>query len=79
MSSKIKPIFYEIKDLGKYMKSSKKYHILIFYGKNFRSKKKYVWIFEIANKKYTLELEFSLLSGKRRVFKDGVLLYETIQ
>lgn len=42
----------------------------------FSSKKKYIWRYEIAGKEHRIELEYSLLSGKRKIFQDGKVLYE---
>lgn len=54
---------YEVEDLGKYFKSSKK---------------KYKWYFQLDNKDHFLELEFSYLSGKRKLMLDGRNLHESI-
>lgn len=42
-----------------------------------RSKKKYKWHFTLADKEHRLELEFSYLSGKRKLELDGRPLHDS--
>ena len=42
------------------------------------SKKKYKWSFALENKDHYLELEFSYLSGKRKLILDGKPLHESM-
>ncbi|KAM3128750.1 hypothetical protein pb186bvf_019162 [Paramecium bursaria] len=54
---------YEVEDMGRYFKSSKK---------------KYKWTFQLDDKSHFLELEFSYLSGKRKLALDGRTLHESM-
>ena len=63
---------YEVEDLGKYFKT-----YIIFCIKN-SSKKKYKWYFQLDGKDHYLELEFSYLSGKRKLTLDGRSLHESM-
>ncbi|CAK91996.1 unnamed protein product (macronuclear) [Paramecium tetraurelia] len=44
----------------------------------YRSKKKCQWTFKLDNNKHILELEFSILSGKRKLILDGRVLHESM-
>ncbi|CAK58689.1 unnamed protein product (macronuclear) [Paramecium tetraurelia] len=59
----IQAVNYEVEDMGRYFKSSKK---------------KYKWTFMLEDKQHMLELEFSYLSGKRRLVLDGRVLHESM-
>lgn len=54
------PLHYEVRDVGKHMKSTKK---------------QYIWKFRLDNEEHTVELFTSILSGKKKVIKDRVVLY----
>ena len=66
----IKATKYEVEDLGRYFKTYKTWLIQ-------SSKKKYKWYFSLENKEHYLELEFSYLSGKRKLQLDGRPLHES--
>ena len=44
-----------------------------------RTKKQYVWKFEVDGVTATVELFTSMLSGKKKIRKNGVVLIETKQ
>jgi len=66
----IRPIYFESKDIGAHIK---KY----FFPLNARSKRHYVWKFELDTRMITVELMNSHFSGKKKVLKDGVTMIET--
>ena len=41
-----------------------------------RSKKLYIWKFNVDNKDYTIELYNSVVSGKKKVVQNGQIIYE---
>lgn len=52
----IVPQHFEIRDVGKTFKSTKK---------------QYIWRFRLDNKDYTIELFTSVLSGKKKILQNG--------
>ena len=58
----ISALRYDVENIGGIVKSSKK---------------RFTWIFEIDEMRYKLQLEFSYMSGKRRITLDGKTLYES--
>ena len=58
----IRAIKFDVEKMGNIMKGSKK---------------KFRWIFEIDKNHHMLELDFSFLSGKRKIILDGTCIYES--
>jgi len=58
----IKNLFRETKEVGKTIKSSKKY---------------YIWEFDLSNKLHKVEIFHSKLSGKKKLLLDGKVLTQT--
>ena len=56
MPKNFKPLAYEVNNVGKHIKSTKK---------------KYLWKFELDNKEYEITLYISKLSGKRKILLNG--------
>lgn len=57
--------------------SNRKYIFYIFnLIKMDRSKKLYIWKFNVDNKDYTIELYNSVVSGKKKVVQNGQIIYE---
>eukprot|EP00347_Sterkiella_histriomuscorum_P010870 403374607 len=56
----ITPQYFEIKDVGKTIKSTKK---------------QYVWRFILDGKNYTIEMFTSVLSGKKKILQNGQIIY----
>lgn len=42
----------------------------------FRTKKRYLWVFEIDGKQHNVELHHSIITGRIRVFSNGLVLYD---
>ena len=61
MSSSIKPIHYEMREVGKHIKSTKKL---------------FVWKFNLDKKDYTVELYTSMMSGKKKICQNGQPIFE---
>eukprot|EP01017_Pseudomicrothorax_dubius_P023709 TRINITY_DN2528_c0_g1_i1.p1 TRINITY_DN2528_c0_g1~~TRINITY_DN2528_c0_g1_i1.p1 ORF type:complete len:436 (-),score=98.14 TRINITY_DN2528_c0_g1_i1:118-1425(-) len=40
------------------------------------TKKRYLWTFEIDGKRHTVELHYSLITGRIKIFSDGVQIYD---
>ena len=56
MSKKFKPLAYEVTNVGRHIKSTKK---------------KYLWKLELDNKEYEITLYISKLSSKRKILLNG--------
>jgi len=56
-----RPIYYEVREVGKTIKSSKKL---------------FLWKFNLDKKDYTIELFNSMLSGKKKITQNGQIIYE---
>lgn len=72
----IKPISYERHDIGARIK---KYLSTLTYYINFpfyRSKAQFIWKFSLDSQMVTIELICSHLSGKKKVFRDGRVIFE---
>ena len=54
------PQYFEIREVGKTIKSTKK---------------QYVWRFRLDNKDYTIELFTSVLSGKKKILQNGQVIF----
>jgi hypothetical protein len=48
----------------------------IVYKSNIRTKKHYVWEFTIDDKHHKVEMYDSKMSGKKKVIKDGKVIFE---
>ena len=56
----IVPQYFEIREVGKTIKSTKK---------------QYIWRFRLDQKDYTLELFTSVLSGKKKILQNGQVIF----
>ena len=54
------PQYFDIREVGKTIKSTKK---------------QYIWRFKLDGKDYTIELFTSVLSGKKKVVKNGTVIF----
>ena len=54
------PQYFEIREVGKTIKSTKK---------------QYVWRFRLDNKDFTIELFTSVLSGKKKILQNGQVIF----
>lgn len=48
----------------------------MYFQSNLKSKKKYTWKFELDGLQHTVEFQVSLISGKKKIFQDGKLIYK---
>lgn len=53
------PLYFEVRDVAKHLKSTKK---------------QYIWKFKLDNVDHTVELFASLFTGKKKIIKDGHLI-----
>lgn len=56
----IVPQYFEIREVGKTIKSTKK---------------QYIWRFKLEGKEYTVEMFASTLSGKKKILQNGSTIY----
>lgn len=57
----VKPLYCDIRDVGKTIASTKKL---------------FIWKFNLDGKDYTIELYNSMLSGKKKIAQNGQVVYE---
>jgi hypothetical protein len=56
-----RPIYQDVRDVGKNISSTKKL---------------YIWKFTLEEREYTIELFNSVLSGKKKITQNGQIIYE---
>ncbi len=56
-----RPIYQDVRDVGKNISSTKKL---------------YIWKFSLDEREYTIELFNSVLSGKKKITQNGQIIYE---
>lgn len=59
--SSCRPIYQDVREVGKTVKSSKKL---------------FLWKFNLDGKDYSIELYNSMLSGKKKITQNGQIIYE---
>lgn len=57
----IRAIYFEEKNIGEHIK---------------KSKKQFIWKFELDGLQHTIEFLVSKLTGKKKILQDGISLYE---
>jgi len=65
------PQYFEIREVGK---TIKRYNIIIV-NSFLSSKKQYVWRFKLEGQDFTIEMFTSILSGKKKIIRNGEIIF----
>ncbi len=65
------PQYFEIREVGKTIKRYDKIIVNSFLS----SKKQYVWRFKLEGQDFTIEMFTSILSGKKKIIRNGEIIF----